>query len=166
MGLLHAIAPSFLSFGDEWMNEFLLSADMNQLTETEVRMMNPLKLAFLGDAIYEAYIRTYLLTQFVLTPNEMSRRSRMFVKASAQSYAVHHIREHLTEEEWTFVKRGRNQKSASVPKNANLTDYRYATGFEVLIGYLYLTNQKDRLFQVVHMVIEALTQKEANHENQ
>lgn len=148
------------------MNKFLMSANMEQLTEVEVRMMNPLKLAFLGDAVYEAYIRTYLVTQFVLTPNEMSKKSRWFVKASAQSYAVHHIKDKLTEEEWNYVKRGRNQKSGSVPKNANLTDYRYATGFEVLIGFLYLTNQKDRLFKVVHLAIEALISEEEKHENQ
>ncbi|MBM7561774.1 Mini-ribonuclease 3 [Fusibacter tunisiensis] len=144
------------------MNEFLEFAEMKQMDEMAVRMMNPLKLAFLGDAIYEAYIRTYLMTQHVMTPHEMSKMSRKFVKASAQAEAVHAIKPLLSESEWQMIKRGRNQNSASVPKNAVLADYRYATGFEALIGYLYLTNQKTRLYEVVHEVIKVLTKEEAS----
>lgn len=130
------------------------------MSEQDIRMMNPLKLAFLGDAIFEAYVRVYIVSRFVLTPNEMSKKATEYVRASAQSYIVHTLKPFLTEFEWDLVKRGRNQKSGSVPKNANLTDYKYATGFEALVGYLYLTQQKDRIYELVAMAIQAIDRKE------
>ncbi len=138
------------------MNEFLSSAEMNSLSDMDVRMMNPLKLAFLGDAIYEAYIRTYLISQFVLTPHEMSKKAKQYVNANAQATAVHSLKESFSEDEWQMIKRGRNQKSNTVPKNALLSDYRYATGYEALIGYLYLTSQKKRIYEIVHLTIKSI----------
>lgn len=138
------------------MNEFLSNAEMNSLSDMDVRMMNPLKLAFLGDAIYEAYIRTYLISQFVLTPHEMSKKAKQYVNANAQATAVHRLKEAFSEDEWQMIKRGRNQKSNTVPKNALLSDYRYATGYEALIGYLYLTSQKERIYEIVHLTIKAI----------
>ncbi len=131
------------------MKKFLSAMQLNPLDEQTVRMMNPLKLAYIGDAIYEAYIRTYLINQVVLTPHEMSKKAIFYVKASAQAALINGIRDQLTEEEWTLVKRGRNQHSSSVPKNALLSDYRYATGFEALIGYLYLVGNEDRIIEIV-----------------
>ncbi|MBE0450031.1 MAG: Mini-ribonuclease 3 [Clostridia bacterium] len=142
------------------MNDFLENAELNSLSDMDVRMMNPLKLAFLGDAIYEAYIRTYLISQFVMTPHEMSKKAKQFVNANAQATAVHRLRESFSEDEWQMIKRGRNQKSSTVPKNALLSDYRYATGYEALIGYLYLTDRKERLYEIVHLTIKAIDSKE------
>lgn len=138
------------------MNDFLKNAEMNSLSDLDVRMMNPLKLAFLGDAIYEAYIRTYLISQFVLTPHEMSKKAKQYVNANAQATAVHRLKDSFSEDEWQMIKRGRNQKSNTVPKNALLSDYRYATGYEALIGYLYLTGQKERIYEIVHLTIKAI----------
>ncbi len=142
------------------MNDFLKNAEMNSLSDLDVRMMNPLKLAFLGDAIYEAYIRTYLISQFVLTPHEMSKKAKQYVNANAQATAVHRLKDSFSEEEWQMIKRGRNQKSNTVPKNAILSDYRYATGYEALIGYLYLTDQKERIYEIVHLTIKAIDSAE------
>lgn len=129
---------------------------MVHLSQTDIRMMNPLKLAYLGDAVYEAYIRTYIISKHVMTPNEMSKLAVKYVKAGAQASIVNALKDDLTEEEWTLIKRGRNQKSASVPKNASISDYRYATGFEALIGYLYLMDEKDRIYEIVGLAIDAI----------
>lgn len=131
------------------MNRFIVEMGRQPLDAQTIRMLNPLKLAFLGDAIYEAYIRTYLVSEVVLTPHEMSRRAVKYVKASAQASLINGIKDMLTEEEWTIVKRGRNQKSATVPKNALLIDYKYATGFETLIGYLHLTQNESRIIEIL-----------------
>lgn len=138
------------------MSDFFETANVDKLSPLDVRMMNPLKLAYLGDAIYEAYVRIYLISKYVSTPHEMSRMAVSYVKAKAQATIVNALKEELTEEEWTMVKRGRNQKTASVPKHAKVSDYRYATGFEALIGYLYLTEQKSRIYEIVSKGIEIM----------
>ena len=132
------------------MNDFLMHGQMQAPSDIDIRMMNPLKLAYLGDAIYEAYIRLYIVSNYTLSPHEMAKKAISYVKASAQSNLVKGIKPLLSEEEWTLVKRGRNQKSATVPKNALLSDYKYATGFEALIGYLYLVGDKARVYEIIH----------------
>jgi ribonuclease-3 family protein len=143
------------------MNQFITSMNLEPLDELTVRMMNPLKLAYLGDVVYEMYIRVYLINKVVLTPHEMSKKAIQYVKASSQASLIIGIKEYLTEEEWTLVKRGRNQKSSTVPKNALMSDYRYATGFESLIGYLHLLNREERIIDIIKMGIEYLENKKA-----
>jgi len=138
------------------MNKFISRMNLLPLDEQTVRMLNPLKLAYLGDAVFEMYIRMYLINKVVLTPNEMSKKATHYVKAASQASLINGIKELLTEEEWTIVKRGRNQKSSTVPKNALLSDYRYATGFESLIGYLHLLNREERLVEIIGIGIEFL----------
>lgn len=138
------------------MDKFLDQMGLNSLDEQTVRMMNPLKLAYLGDALFEVYIRNYLINEVVLTPHEMSKKAIKYVKASSQAKLIMGIKDDLTEEEWSMVKRGRNQKSATVPKNALLSDYKYATGFEALVGYLYLMGKEERLIEIVSMGIRYL----------
>lgn len=138
------------------MNNFYTRMNLTPLDEQTVRMMNPLKLAYLGDAVFETYIRMYLINHVVMTPNEMSKKAVQYVKAASQARLINGIKSYLTEDEWTLVKRGRNQKSSSVPKNALLSDYRYATGFETLIGYLHLLNQEARIIEIIGLGIELL----------
>lgn len=121
---------------------------------TEARMLSPLQLAYIGDAVYEVLVRTYLLEQRDISVNELHREAIKYVKAKAQADIVHSLRDKLTEEEWFIVKRGRNTKSATVPKNANLTDYRYATGFEALVGYLYLIGRYERLSEIFDIIVK------------
>ncbi len=144
------------------MNQFITSMNLEPLDELTVRMMNPLKLAYLGDVVFEMYIRVYLINKVVLTPHEMSKKAIQYVKASSQASLVIGIKEQLSEEEWTLVKRGRNQKSATVPKNALMSDYRYATGFEALIGYLHLLNREQRIIEIVKLGIDYLENKKAD----
>jgi ribonuclease III family protein len=137
--------------------KFNMEFDMlkNKFTVQEARQLNPLVLAFIGDAIYEVFIRTYLVDQNRdMSVHKLHVRAISFVKAHAQSEFMKMLEEKLTEEEITIFKRGRNSKSGTVPKNADLQEYRSATGFEALIGYLYITEQTERLNYILHSVIE------------
>lgn len=125
-------------------------------TEQEVKLMAPLVLAYMGDAVYEVFIRNYLIQQMAVSVNELHKRATLYVKAKSQAEIVHALEEELTEEEWGMVKRGRNQKSATVPKNANLADYRYATGFETLLGYLFYTGNSQRLLTIMEKSVEII----------
>lgn len=126
----------------------------NKLTEAECKMMSPLQLAYIGDAIYEVFVRTHILMNNNKNVNRLHRLAIKYVKADAQAKFYHEIQEYLTEDERRIVKRGRNSKVATVPKNANLTDYKYATGFESLIGYLYLTGNTERLEYIYKLIMD------------
>lgn len=136
--------------------EEILNLMSSPINELEVKRLNPLVLAYIGDAVYELYIRKYLIITQGTLVNQLHKRATKFVKAEAQANIVHNIMDDLTEEEITIVKRGRNSKSGSVPKNADLSDYKYATGFEALIGYLYLIDNQERLINLISKAIELL----------
>jgi ribonuclease III family protein len=116
--------------------------------------MSPLTLAYLGDAIYEVYVRQHLISQGIFHPNQLQQEATQYVSAVAQAKVVHRIKEQLTDEEMAILRRGRNAKSGSVPKNASVSDYRYSTGLEALIGFLYLTNCEQRLQELMQMILE------------
>ena len=120
----------------------------------DVMTLNPLVLAYIGDAVYEAYIRTMLVINVRTNVNMLHKMSIKYVKAKAQSDIVHRIADKLTQDEQDVVRRGRNAKSATVPKHAEVTDYRYSTGFEALIGYLYLVNNLERLMEILRISVE------------
>ena len=119
-------------------------------------MMQPLVLAYVGDAIFELFIRDYLINKKDGHVNEYHRQSTCYVKAGAQSQIIHALESELTDEEWTIVKRGRNQKSTTVPKNADLIDYKYATGFEALLGYLFYIGDYERLVVIMKRSTEII----------
>ena len=131
----------------------------NRFTPAEAKYLNPLVLAFVGDAIYEVFVRAYLVDNYRdMHVHKLHKRAVEFVKAQAQSEFAKNIIDELNEEEFSIFKRGRNTKSATVPKNADVQDYRMATGFESLIGYLYLTEQSDRLKYVLDRVLDVYKQ--------
>lgn len=123
------------------------------INERDVDQLSPLVLAYIGDAVYEVFIRTLIISKGNSPVNKLHKESINFVKAKAQSDIIHRILETLTQEEQDVVRRGRNAKSGTIPKNADVTEYKYATGFESLIGYLYLKRQYERLLQVLEMCI-------------
>lgn len=126
-----------------------------KLSDIEAKQLNPLILAFIGDAVYEVFVRNHLLLKNRnLKVNDLHKYVVEFVKAKAQSNIMKLIEHELTEGEMYIYKRGRNCKSATVPKNANVTDYRIATGFEAVIGYLHLTGREERLNYIYNMIIE------------
>jgi len=110
---------------------------------------SPLVLAYIGDAIYEVYVRTMILSKGNTSVNNMHKEAKKYVKASEQARIYHSIENILTEGEMNVFKRGRNAKSFTVPKNAILSDYKHATGLEALVGYLYIDGQLDRLMELL-----------------
>ncbi|KPU26545.1 Mini-ribonuclease 3 [Caloranaerobacter sp. TR13] len=128
--------------------------------KNKVKMLSPLQLAYIGDAIYELLIRTYLLSKKNISVNELHKEAIRYVKAKAQANIVHNLQDKFTEEEWSVIKRGRNAKSGSAPKNADLIDYRYATGFEALLGFLYLIGDDERIQEIFDMIISMYAENE------
>ena len=121
--------------------EDLLKKDL-----TEINMMSPLTWAYVGDNVYELYVRLYLSENTNLNPHRMHVSSIKYVKANHQAEILRYLDENiLTEDEKDIVRRGRNTESHHLPKHATAVDYMYSTAFEALIGYLYLTKQTDRL---------------------
>lgn len=119
----------------------------------EVNQMSPLTWAYVGDCVYELYIRTKLVDTTKLKPHELHIKSVKYVKAKAQAETLKKLETILTEEEKEIVRRGRNTQTHHIAKNASMQDYMYATAFEALIGYLYLTKQDDRLSAIMKMEI-------------
>lgn len=122
--------------------------------EQDVRAYSPLTLAYIGDAIYDLVIRSVVVERANRSANDLHKRTTRYVKAEAQAKMILALLEELTEEEEAVYKRGRNAKSYTTAKNASMSDYRKATGFEALMGFLYLTNQMDRLLYLVKRGIE------------
>ncbi len=121
--------------------------------EQEVKLMAPLTWAYIGDCVYELYIRTKLVNETNLKPHALHVEAIKHVKARAQAETLQKIYEELTEEEKDIVRRGRNAENHHLPKNANVQEYMYSTAFEALIGYLYLTKQNIRLKEILQKSI-------------
>lgn len=113
------------------------------------RLTNPLVLAFLGDATYAHCVRYHLIASGMVKPNLLHRAANQYVSARAQAQILLTLMPTLTEEEQEIVRRGRNAKSGSVAKNADIVDYRHATAFEALIGYLYLLGREERIAEIM-----------------
>lgn len=126
------------------------------LPEPDLKNYSPLTLAFLGDCVYEIAIRTMVVYQGNAAANKLHKKSSSYAKASAQSVMIVSLKDELTEEEMTIYKRGRNAYSATRAKNATMSDYRRATGFECLMGYLYMKKQYKRLVYLIKTGIERL----------
>ena len=126
------------------------------LAAQDIRTYSPLTLAYIGDAIYDLVIRTMLVEQGNSSVNKLHHRASGFVKAKAQKQVLEAIEPLLTEEEHGYYKRGRNAKSFTTAKNATIVEYRVATGFEALLGFLYLTGQMERLLELVKYGTDAL----------
>ena len=130
------------------------------LEEKDIRSFSPLALAYIGDGIYELVIRTVTVRQGSRQVNKLHRDTSRLVKAQAQSAMMETLLPLLTKEEDDIYHRGRNAKSFTVSKHATINDYRRATGFEALMGYLYLTGRMDRLMELVKKAVEGYTPNE------
>lgn len=119
----------------------------------EVNTMSPLTWAYVGDAVFELLIRTHLINKTRLKPHMLHIEAIKYVKADAQVEILRRIEKELSMEEMEIVRRGRNAQNHHVPKNATVGEYSYATAFEALIGYLYLTKQDQRLKEILDMCI-------------
>ena len=124
-----------------------------ELTYDEAKMTSPLALAYIGDAVYELFVRAHVMQKGNMPVNKLHRASTHHVSARAQSSAAHRLSELLTEEELSVYKRGRNAHSYTSAKNADIVDYRHATGFEALLGYLFLMKRDERLKQLMELAV-------------
>lgn len=130
-----------------------------ELKEVDVRAYSPLTLAYIGDAIYDLIIRTVLVERANQSPNKLHQKAAGFVKAGTQAQYIMLIQDMLTEEEKSVYKRGRNAKPYTSAKNATLAEYHKATGFEALMGWLYLNNEQDRMFELIKTAMERADMK-------
>lgn len=121
-------------------------------TKQEVELMSPLTWAYIGDAVFELYVRNKLINETNLKPHKLHIEAIKYVKAKNQAEKLNEIYETLTDEEKDIVRRGRNTQNHHLPKNSNVQEYMYATAFEALIGYLYLTKQNTRLKEILKKV--------------
>lgn len=140
-----------------------------KLLETAVnpKGLNSLALAYFGDAVYELYVRRHLLLKGQVKPNKLQKESVKYVSAKAQSYCVHEMinESFLLEEELDVVKRGRNAKSNTTPKNTDVQTYRYSTAFESLIGYLYLNGNFSRLEELIEKSFTLIEDRKEDGKN-
>lgn len=120
----------------------------------DAKLLSPLVWAYVGDSVYELFVRTKLTNKSNAKPHKLHIESIKYVKAKAQADILKRIQDNLTEDEKDIVRRGRNTENHHVAKNANVADYSQSTGFEALIGYLYLTKQDKRLEEILNMCID------------
>jgi ribonuclease-3 family protein len=137
--------------------EYLENKLEKKLNESHVRMLHPLVLAYIGDTVYDLFVRTYLTMLYEVSVHQLHIKAVGLVRAGAQAVTLHQIEEFLTDEEYEIVKRGRNAKSGTIPKSADMMEYKWATGFESLLGYLYLLGRKERLLEILdHILMEQI----------
>ncbi len=122
----------------------------------DVKTYSPLTLAFIGDDVFDLIIRTIVVNQGNVSPNKLQQKSTKYVKASSQAAMYKAIEEHLTEEELAIAKRGRNSKPHTKAKNASVHDYMAATALEAVIGYLYLQDNMERIYELMRIGIEVV----------
>ena len=136
--------------------------ELFQMEEVDIREYSPLTLAYIGDCIYDLVIKSLVINAGNKQVNKLHQETSRLVQASAQSLMMRTMQEHLTEEEHAVYKRGRNAKSVSPAKNQSITDYRRATGFEALLGYLYLKKDYKRLLDLVKIGLDSLESDKTN----
>jgi ribonuclease-3 family protein len=132
--------------------------DLITKSENEINRMSPLTWAYVGDAVYEEYIRIYLANNTNLNPHNMHVISIKYVKAENQARLLEEMidTKFLTEEEIEIAKRGRNVQNHHIPKHASLKDYSYSTAFEAVIGYLYLIKKNERVKEIIDKCLDIL----------
>ena len=138
--------------------------ELFQMEEVDIREYSPLTLAYIGDCVYDLVIKSLVINAGNKQVNKLHQETSSLVQASAQSLMMRTMQEHLTEEEHAVYKRGRNAKSVSPAKNQSITDYRRATGFEALLGYLYLQKDYKRLLDLVKIGLDSLENNKADSE--
>ena len=128
------------------------------IEKQDICSYSPLTLAYIGDGVYELVVRSMIVTEANAPVNKLHKRSSELVKAETQAKMAFYLRDNdiLEEEEMRVLKRGRNAQSYTKAKNASVSDYRWATGFEALIGYLYLSDKNDRMLEIIAMGLKII----------
>ncbi len=139
---------------EKGLNEYILR--QFGMEHVDIRSYSPLALAYIGDGIYDLIIRSMIVGKGNTQANQLHRQTSQLVKAHTQSEMIEVLLPELTEEEMAVYKRGRNAKSPTMAKNATMADYRRATGFEALMGYLYLENQMERMMELIKTALAGI----------
>ena len=129
------------------------------MEEIDVNQMSPLTWAYMGDSVYENFVREYLVTNTKYKPHKLHIEATKLVKAQAQAHILKKLENTLTDDEKEIVRRTRNTEKHHLPKNATVQEYMYATAFEGLIGYLYLTKQNKRLQEILSQSLKIIKEK-------
>ena len=124
--------------------------------DVSLMQLSPLSLAYIGDAVFEMYVRTYIMKDVNMPVSKLHKAATRYVSATNQAFIVKKILDTFTEEETSVYKRGRNAHSYTSAKNADIVDYRMATGLEALIGYLYVKKETQRLEEIMAMCIDVI----------
>lgn len=134
---------------------------MGELRDVDVKQLNALALAYMGDAVLEIAIREHLLRSGRVKPKVLHREATHYVSAKAQAMVVRKMIDEsfFTEEELAILRRGRNAKSGSVPKNTDVQTYNYSSAFEAVLGYLHLLGQKERIEEILDYTIRTVEEK-------
>ena len=147
--------------GESITNEFQNYIDeVLDLKDVDIKTYSPLVLAYIGDCVYDLIIKSMMINKGNNKVHKLHEMTSSYVQASAQSFMMRAMQEHLTETEHAVYRRGRNAKSVSPAKNQSITDYRRATGFEALLGYLYLNKEYKRLVDLVKIGLDSFEQQE------
>ena len=139
----------------EWQFDSYMQ-DIFQMKEVDMKEYSPLTLAYIGDSIYDLIIKSLVINEGNRQVHKLHQKTSAFVQAKTQSQMMRAMQEYLTEEEHAVYKRGRNAKSVSPAKNQSITDYRRATGFEALLGWLYLKKEWKRILDLVKIGLDSL----------
>lgn len=131
--------------------------------DVDIRTYSPLALAYIGDGIYDLVIRSLIVGRGNTRASQLHQHTSHLVKAHTQSEMMQYLQPVMTEEEENFYRRGRNAKSPTMAKNATVGDYRRATGFEALMGYLYLTDQFERMLYLIHVGLAGVGHDRPEH---
>ena len=134
-----------------------------EIPDVDIRTYSPLTLAYIGDGIYDLVIRSMIVAQGNTKASQLHNHTSHLVKAHSQSAMMEYLLPVLSEEEEAVYKRGRNAKSPTMAKNASMSDYRRATGFEALMGYLYLADRFDRILELTVLGLDGLGKEEKTH---
>lgn len=142
------------------MEESVSMEEIFEMRKVNIKEYSPLTLAYIGDAVYDLIIRTLVVNKGNQQVQKLHKETITMVQASAQARMITALNDQLSEEEHAVYKRGRNAKSASPAKNQSISDYHKATGFEALLGYLYLKNDWKRMLELIRAGLDVLEDKE------
>ena len=137
--------------------EWSLIKNLNLYSKEEIRCLNPINIAYIGDCVYELYLRSHVMKKFGnINSNKLHLEVIKYVNAGAQRAAYFKVKELLADDEKIYFKKGRNAKTKTIPKNSSIFDYRVSTGFETIIGYLYITGNFSRLDLIVGEILNCI----------
>lgn len=136
-------------------------SDLN-VDNQQIKLLNPLSLAYMGDAVLDQHVRQHIVLKLRAKPNRLHQQAKRFVSAKSQAITLESLmdKDWFTEEELEIVRRGRNAKSHTKAKNTDIQTYRKSSGLEALIGFLYLENRTDRLNALLEVIVSLVEERE------